>query len=216
MLFNIVMTTINVFSLATNKSLHVMLVKICTSRGDPLSLLPQLKYTTHHLTVLTFTVWSPSTFSKHHQMSVGAIFPHGGIQWHTFASYTLPYQPPFCQPSPLLLSATWQQNVTECWWEGSVSTATPPTSASDIVGQHTKIGGITFKTALEAKTDMFYLFSFFCEWSSTEIPTFATHPPGWQLIDFNQSYRAYVGRHTLYDMLGFLSFHIHLSLRIDQ
>ena len=36
----------------------------------------------------------------------------------------------------------------EYCWEGSTSTATPPTFASDVIGQHNKIGGITFGTAL--------------------------------------------------------------------
>ena len=35
------------------------LIKICTSRGGPLSLLPLLKRTAHHLAVLTSTVQSP-------------------------------------------------------------------------------------------------------------------------------------------------------------
>ena len=34
------------------------------------------------------------------------------------------------------------------WWEGSALTAIPPTSASDVVGQHNKMGGITFGAAL--------------------------------------------------------------------
>ena len=55
---------------------------------------------------------------------------------------------PFCQIAPLLPSATQQQNVMGYWWEGSTSIATPPTSASDVVGQHHKIGGITFRAAL--------------------------------------------------------------------
>ena len=41
----------------------------------------------------------------------------------------------------------WQQNVTEYWCEGSISTAIPPTSASDTVGQHNKMGGITSRSA---------------------------------------------------------------------
>ena len=49
-----------------------------------------------------------------------------GVQWHTFSSYTLPYQMPFCQSAPLLPSVTWQQNVMGYWWEGSTSTAVPP------------------------------------------------------------------------------------------
>jgi len=37
----------------------------------------------------------------------------------------------------------------EYWWEGSTSTAAPPPPpASDTVGQHNKIEGITFGTAL--------------------------------------------------------------------
>jgi len=36
----------------------------------------------------------------------------------------------------------------EYWWEGSTSTAISPTSASGIVGQHNKIGGITFGAAI--------------------------------------------------------------------
>ena len=35
---------------------------------------PWQKCTTHHLTVLTSTVWSPETFSKYQWMSVSAIF----------------------------------------------------------------------------------------------------------------------------------------------
>ena len=55
---------------------------------------------------------------------------------------------PFCQTAPLLLSVTQQQNVMEYWWEGLISTAIPPTSASDVVGQHNKVGDITFGAAL--------------------------------------------------------------------
>ena len=55
-------------------------------------------------------------------------------------------QMPFCQAVPLLPSVIRQRNGTECWWEGSVSTAIP-LSASDIRGQH-KTGGITFRASL--------------------------------------------------------------------
>ena len=67
------------------------------------------------------------------------IFLRGGIQWHTIASFVLPCQMPFCQTAPLLPSVAQQQHVTEYWWEGSTSIAIPPTSASDVVGQHNKI-----------------------------------------------------------------------------
>ena len=33
--------------------------------------------------------------------------------------------------------------------EGSTSTTIPPASTSDVMGQHNKIGGITFEAALE-------------------------------------------------------------------
>ena len=47
---------------------------------------------------------------------------------------------------PLLPSVAQQQNVTEYQQEGSPCAAVPPTSASDVVGQHNKIGGVTFVT----------------------------------------------------------------------
>ena len=75
-------------------------------------------------------------------------FLHRGVHLHPFASYALPCQIPFCQTAPLLPSVTWQQNGTECWLEGSTSAAIPPTSTSVVMGQHNKIGGITFRAAL--------------------------------------------------------------------
>ena len=74
-------------------------------------------------------------------------FLHRGIQWHTFSLSSLPCQTPFCQNAPLLPSVTWQQNVMEYIWEGSTSTAIPPTSSSDVTSQHNEIGGITFGAA---------------------------------------------------------------------
>ena len=76
------------------------------------------------------------------------LFPHEGIQWHTFASSALLCQTPFCQTAPLLHSVTQQPHITEYWSEGSTSIAIPPTSASDVVGQRYKIQGIIFKAAL--------------------------------------------------------------------
>ena len=71
----------------------------------------------HHLTVLTSTVWSPSTFSKCQWTS---FFSHGGIQWHTFASYALLCQMPFCQTAPLLPFVARQQHVMG-YWQGGLS-----------------------------------------------------------------------------------------------
>lgn len=48
----------------------------------------------------------------------------------------------------LLPCVTWQQNVMGYWWEGSTSTAVPPTSTSDVVGQRNKIEGSTLGAAL--------------------------------------------------------------------
>ena len=75
------------------------------------------------------------------------LVPRGEIQFYTFATYTLLCQMPFCQAAPLLPSATQQQNVVEYWWEGSTSTAIPPTSTSDVTGQHNKRRGTIFGAA---------------------------------------------------------------------
>ena len=90
-------------------------------------------------------------------------FPHGGIQWHTLTSYTFPCQMPFCQTAPLLPSVTRQQHVMECWWQGSASTAIPPTSTSDIGSKHHKIGGITFGTALIYAAMHAWTWSYICD-----------------------------------------------------
>ena len=82
------------------------------------------------------------------KVSGSNFFLHGGIQFHTFTLYTFPHQTPLHQIAPLLPSDEWQQNLMEYWWEGSTSTATPLTSTFDVVGQHNKIGGITFEAAL--------------------------------------------------------------------
>jgi len=36
----------------------------------------------------------------------------------------------------------------EHWWDNSAFTAVPPTSTSDVMDQHNKMGGITFGAAL--------------------------------------------------------------------
>ena len=79
-----------------NKSLHAILITICTSRGDPLLLLPLLKCTTHRL-----TVWHPLFGLQKHSGSANEcqwlpLFLHGGIQVHTFTPYVIPCQVPFC------------------------------------------------------------------------------------------------------------------------
>ena len=71
----------------------------------------------------------------------------GGIHFHASTSRALPCQRPFCQTAPLLPSVMQQQNVMGYWWEGSTSTAVPPTSASNAVGRCNEIGDITFGAA---------------------------------------------------------------------
>jgi len=68
----------------------------------------------------------------------------------------------FCQTAPLLPSIPQQQNVTGYWWEGSIFTAVPPTSASDIMSQHNKIGGITFGAI--------FIFPFVCHDPPLHVP----------------------------------------------
>lgn len=79
-------------------------------------------------------------------MSVGATVEE--FSSRPFASSALPCQIPLCQTVPLLPSATWQQHVTECGWEGSASVAISPASISDPVGQHNKMGTVTFGAGL--------------------------------------------------------------------
>jgi len=103
--------------------------KISTRGGDPRALSLLLKCTTHHLSVLTSAVWSPTMFSKHCWMSVGGHFflMEEHTQWQTFPSHAVPYQTPFCQTAPLLPSVAQQQRVTEYWGEDSAPSAVSPT-----------------------------------------------------------------------------------------
>ena len=82
------------------------------------------------------------------QLPKGAIFSTWRNSVHTFVSDTLPCQMLLCQTAPLLPSVTRQQNIMEYWQEGSTPTAIPPTSTSDVMGQHNKTGGITFRATL--------------------------------------------------------------------
>ena len=52
-----------------------------------------------------------------------------------FTSDAIPCKTPFGQMAPLLPSVAQQQNVMTYWWEGSTSTAIPP-SISGAVCQH--------------------------------------------------------------------------------
>ena len=151
-LFNVVTIISYAFSPATNKSLHTVLIKICIAVQN----VACLSCCCHHCWNAPPTAslcWHP-LFSPHKcsasvdECQLCAIFfLHESIQWHTFASYTLPCQSPLCQTAPLLPFATPLQNVTEYWQKGSASIAIPPTSTSDVASQHNK-ENINFSAAL--------------------------------------------------------------------
>ena len=124
--FNIVTTISFAFSPVINNSLHATLTKICTSGGDTLL---------HNVSRPTTSLFGLRE-CKHQWMSMGAFFfPHGGIQWHIFASHVLSCQVPFCKTALLLLSVVQKQSVMEYWQENSASTAIPAISTSDIMAQ---------------------------------------------------------------------------------
>jgi len=140
-------TLFHAFSRTLNKCLHTTLIKICMDIGN---------VAWFHITIITAETYCPPPTVLHplcglhkHSSSISEClwvqyFPHRGIQKHTFTSYPILCQTPFCQAAPLLPSEIWQQHIMEYWWEGSVSTAIPPPSAFDAVGQHNKIGGTAF------------------------------------------------------------------------
>ena len=141
---NTVKTINYAFLPVMNKSLHAVLIKICASGDDPPSLSPLQKHTTYHLTVLTSTVWSPQMLSKHWMMSVGTIVS----SWRNSVAYLCftytPMSDAILSDFPSAASCHMATN-TEYWREGSTSIVTPPTSTSDVMGQHNKLGGITFR-----------------------------------------------------------------------
>ena len=133
---------------AVNKSLRAVLIKICTSRGDHCHChccrnappTPQCAHIHCSISInvqqVSMNVSGMSFFCMEELNTTPLLHPH----FHVSDA--------FCQTAPLLPSVTRQQNVMGYRWEGSTSIATPPTSASDVVGQHHKIGGIPFGAAL--------------------------------------------------------------------
>ena len=82
---NTVTTICYAFLPAMNKSLHATLRKNYTNRGDPVSLLLLLKTASlclHPLFISINIQQAPMNVDGCH------FFQHGGIQFHTFASYT--------------------------------------------------------------------------------------------------------------------------------
>lgn len=110
-------TTSSAFSPVMNKSLHAILITICTGGGDPLLLSPLLKHITHHLHVLTSTVRSPKTFSEHWWMSVGAIFYAENIKFVLFVNWFLcNYRVRLVQGQWLQFSMSPQVFIRDFWW----------------------------------------------------------------------------------------------------
>ena len=124
-----------------------MLMKICTREGDPLSL--STAETCHppphcgHIHCLVsisvqqalLNVSGGHFFHKEEFSDTLFLHTHFHVRHHFVR---LPLCPPVAQ----------QQNVMEYWWKCSASTSIPPTSISDIVGQHNKIRGIIFRVPL--------------------------------------------------------------------
>jgi len=135
---------------ALNKSLHATFLKVWLCRTW---LVFHVSVTTAE-TLHTTSLCCHSLFGLHKcsasidEWQWAQCFLHEGNQAPPFAPYTLPCQMPLRQSVPLLPSVAQQQNVMEYGWEGSTSTAISPPSASDVVSQHNKIGGVTFGAAL--------------------------------------------------------------------
>jgi len=98
-----------VFSPAINKSLHAVLINICTNRSDLLlcrcydgiidkkMLSMQYNFLRAHIHCLVSTNIQQALMNT----SGWNFFLHGESQFHTFASYTLNGQMPFSQTAPL-------------------------------------------------------------------------------------------------------------------
>jgi len=94
--FSIVTTISYAFSPVMNKDLHAMLIKICTTGGDPLSLSSLMKQIMHYP--------SPHCSHIHSWVSIKVSVNVNSV-WRSLmadiAAYTLACQRPFCQTAPL-------------------------------------------------------------------------------------------------------------------
>ena len=135
LVFKVVTAVSYAFSPVTNKNLHGMLIKICTRGGDPLS--PLLKCTTHQR-------WIHQRSASTDGRQCAPPFSHRWIQWHTPASHT-PLHQILCLTAAICRTATNFNGILE----GTLNfyTAIPPPCTYDMVGQHNKIGGVTFRAS---------------------------------------------------------------------
>jgi len=114
LLFKTIITITCAFLTAIKKSLHDTLVTICSSGGDPLSLSPQLKRTTHHLSAHIHWLVSINVQRESMNGSVPSL-----STWRNsilFLFFIHASMTPFCQTAPLLPSVIQQQNWMECWF----------------------------------------------------------------------------------------------------
>ena len=84
---------------------------------------------------------------------------------------------PFNIFDPILQSVTWQQNLMECLWEGSTSTAITLISTCD-VDQHSKTACISFRATLELHIYVYiyiYIYSFLFSSASLILPKGELH-----------------------------------------
>ena len=107
--------------------------------------------------------------SIHECQWVPFFFPQGGIRSLIFASISTSMSDAILSECPSAAICHMAPNV----GEGSTSAAIPPTSASDSVGQHNKIGGITFRAALIHVHDIHPQTRPCTSYSGTAIPTMA-------------------------------------------
>jgi len=97
----------------------------------------------------------------------------------------------------MLPSVTWQQNVMECWQEGSAFAAISPTSASDVTGQYNKIGRITFGSALVLQ----YLWDFLMKRNSVQVQNLLVISVGMPVNSKETSFWSHISR-PLFSMHG--------------
>ena len=120
----------------------------CSSKSAPVhmtpSLSPLLTWATHHLSVLTSTVWYPYTFSKHWWKLFFSAQRDSVTQLYFKYTSVLGTILSDC-PSAAICHTTTHNGILV---EGSTSAAIPPPLACDIVGQRNDIGGITWGAAL--------------------------------------------------------------------
>ena len=142
--FNTVTTISSAFLPAMYKSLHVMLITICTIVGLEV---------THCFTAAIAGVFlgkklpTQSFFHCLVFILVQQVLMNTNACSFLSAQRNLLTPPCFIHtsmsdavllPAPLLPSVTQQQNRMEYWWECSASSAVTPTSTSDVVGQQNK------------------------------------------------------------------------------